>query len=313
MRVPSVAAPAHAVPDWDAIGAEFEERRRAAMAKSDARKLPAIGGTVALAAFALAFVLGGSVPALALGVLPIAGFAAYRWHRAPRRAYLAAVKDEAFPAAIRQLGPDWRFARRGALDLGDLKAFSILPGYDKAKQQDLITGTWDGIGVSIVEAKLIDERGSGKDRRDVTVFRGIVATFRLPDAYPGRLIVRRRFGGAPLFSGLERVRLETSDFERDFNVYADDQVVARVLLTVTVMERLRALSEDLRRLGGGAPAERLEASFAGDRLLVLVPCNADLFEARGETREGHVARDVARLIAEVRDVLRIAEALRLAR
>lgn len=312
MSVPNVRAAARPEPDFDALAASFEERRVAALQASAKRTPLALSG-VALAAVVclvvafrtgLWWVVGGVVPA---------AIAAWSWRSGPRRAYLRSVKDEAFPAAVRLIGPSWRFERTGGIDLDALKAFGILPTHNIAKQQDLITGQQAGTGVRIAEAKLTHRQGTGSKRRDVTVFKGVIVLFDLANSPGARIVIRRRFRTASLFSGLERVRLETSGFEREFNVYADDQVAARILLTVTVMERLLALSDDLRRLGGGAQAERLEASVVGDQLLVLVPCNANLFEARGEDEAGHVEKDVRRLLAEVRDVLRLAEALGVSR
>lgn len=308
VSVPSVAAGPRPEPDFAGLAAGFEERRLRALRTTKARTLPAILG-VGVASLLCLVVAVRSEVWWALGGAMLAGFAAWRWRAAPRRDYLRAVKDEAFAAAIRLIGPGWRFERKGGIDLGALKPFGILPAYDDAKQEDLMAGPWAGTRVEIVEAVLTEERGSGNLDRDVEVFKGVIVRFTLPAAPGGRILIRRRYKGAPLFSGLERVRLETSRFEKRFNVWAEDQVAARVLLTVTVMERLVALSNDLRRLGGGAPADRLEASVVEDQLLVLVPCTTNLFEARGEEEAGHVARDIERLLAEVRDVLRLAEAL----
>ena len=309
MTVPDVAKADG--PDLDALAEAFEARRLEAQAASRARTVPAVAvgaGAAALIGGALAS-YGAPWPSLLLCVVP-AGLA-WRWWGKPRTRYMHAVKDEAFPAAIRQLGPDWRFDRRGGLDLGAVKASRLLPGYDDARQQDLIKGSWHGIGVEMAEAKLTEQRGSGKSRRTVTTFNGLIVRLHLPDVLEGEIIVRRRFATAPLFSGLERVRLETSRFEKEFNVYAEDQVAARVVLTVTVMERLAALSDDLMRLGGGRQAQRLEASFRGSVLTVLIPCNADLFEPADMGTPGHVRQDMTRLQTEIRDVLRIAEALSL--
>lgn len=308
MSVPNVAAGPRAEPDFERLAAGFEERRRRALRETEKRTVPVIVGVGLVGLLCFLFAVQTGLWPVMIGPA-VAGGLAWSWRRRPRETYLRSVKDEAFGAAIRLIGPGWRFARAGGIDLGALGPFGILPGYEKSKQQDLMTGRWAGAGVEIVEATLTDTRGVGSSEREVDVFKGVIVRFTLPEAPGGRIVIRRRYRGAALFSGLERVKLETSGFEKRFNVYADDQVAARVLLTVTVMERLTILSNDLRRLGGGAPAERLEASVVGDQLLVLVPCNTNLFEARGEDEAGHVARDIQRLLAEVRDVLRLAEAL----
>ena len=313
MSVPGVARTPRALPDLDALAVRFEARRVATEAAVQARTVPAValgvGGAVAIGiVLALSgapwfFVLASGLP----------GVAAWRWRRQPRLAYLRRVKDEVYPEAVCLIGPDWQYRRTGAVDLASLKPFGILPGHDRERQSDWMAGTWAGIRIEMSEAKLTEERGSGNNRHRVTTFAGVIVRMTMPEGPRGRILIRRRFGTAPLFSGLKRVRLETSRFEKAFNVYADDQVEARRVLTVTVMERFAALSDDLMRLGGGLPSERLEASFVDGDLLALVPCRTDLFEPKPEGGPLHVRQDLERLIAEIRDVLRIAEALGLGR
>lgn len=298
-------------PDLDALIARFEERRLAAEATSRARTLPAVSGAVAAVALVSAAVLamGWPWPIALVALAPV--LLAWWWWGVPRTAYLHAVKDEAFPEALKELGPDWVYRRNGRVDLGALRPSGIVPGYDSDRQQDFIAGSWAGMAVEMAEVKLTERRGSGKDRRTVTTFDGLVVRLTSPEPLSVRLVLKRRFATVGPFSSLDRVRLETSDFEREFNAYADDQIAARALLTVTVMERFHRLSEDLRRSGGGSAAQRLEASFFDDTVLVMVPCRTDLFEPKNMGKAHHVRQDLERLVAEVRDVLGIADALRL--
>jgi hypothetical protein len=73
---------------------------------------------------------------------------------------------------------------------------------------------------------------------------------------------------------MEPVRLENPEFERRFEVYSDDQIEARALLTPAFMDRFTALAASSGFSLPGALAE-------GNRLVVALPKSTgtgDLFE-----------------------------------
>ena len=313
--VPRVSAPIRDEPSGlDAIAGAFEGQRIAAVAARGKRRLMvgAAGAGLALVLL-LAAVLGsaGGVPfpvvLFAIGGLLIGG---YVWQDAPIRRYARLVKSTAFEAALASLGPGWRFAPAGGFSMDDLKRSRILPGYDSAKQEDYMSGAYRGLPVEIGELTLTERRGTGKNRRTVTTFDGLVVRIGLPRTHEAHTIVLRRMGHPGLFTSFERVRLEDPEFEGVFNAYSTDQIAARTLLTTSFMERLRLLSDDMRRLGRRSDG-RLTAAAVGDQLLILVPCTTNLFEVRGADRPGHLRADLERLLVEVRDVLAIADRLRL--
>ena len=67
-------------------------------------------------------------------------------------------------------------------------------------------------------------------------------------SFNGKTIVRKDIGlignwFRKTFTSLENVKLEDPTFEKRFEVFSDDQIEARYLLTVTFMERLTQLAE----------------------------------------------------------------------
>ena len=70
--------------------------------------------------------------------------------------------------------------------------------------------------------------------------------------FKGKTVVRKDSGiignwFKKKFSSLKNVKLEDPNFEKMFEVYSDDQVESRYLLTVTFMERLKELAETFVR------------------------------------------------------------------
>src|SRR5207302_8010636 len=78
------------------------------------------------------------------------------------------------------------------------------------------------------------------------MFGGVLASFRLSRPRDGLTVVTRDHGIlgnllARAGSGIDRLTLEDPDFEGVFEAYGTDQVAGRVLLTTTMLERLKAL------------------------------------------------------------------------
>ncbi|RIJ13779.1 DUF3137 domain-containing protein [Henriciella mobilis] len=131
-----------------------------------------------------------------------------------------------------------------------LKAYALLPSYDSRKFEDLISGTRAEADFTMVECKLTEQQGSGKNRRTVTKFQGLLFNIDYPEPFLGRTIIARdkwwkRGKGA---SDLQRVDLVSKELEDAFTVHSTDQVEARTLLTPDRMERLIALE---RHFQGG--------------------------------------------------------------
>jgi hypothetical protein len=69
---------------------------------------------------------------------------------------------------------------------------------------------------------------------------------------------------------LEKVKLESPEFENKFIVYSNDQVEARYILTPSFMERLLKLQELM--------GDKTSYSFVDTKINVAIPINDALFE-----------------------------------
>lgn len=154
-----------------------------------------------------------------------------------------------------------------------LKEARLLPGYDDRKFEDLIEGDRAETHFSLVECKLTEEQGSGKNRRTVTTFQGLLFHIQYPDRFLGRTMIARQGWWKGLFGdkSLQKVDLVAKELEDNFTIYSNDQVEARALLTPDRMERLIALE---RHFKGG----KLRGIFEGDHLTLALEAD-DQFEA----------------------------------
>lgn len=228
-----------------------------------------VGAAIGLAAF--------RVPQLAI-VSAVIGFAVAGSGRSSLRKYAKEAKAMLVAPVAEKFGLDFVSEPGPQPIAATIHKHGLLPSWDRSTFQDRITGTRNGVDFEFFEANLIQRRTSrdsnGRTRTSwVTVFQGQCLNFKFHKNFAGRTTVLRdagflnRFGGA---RGMNRVRLESPDFEKAFEVYSTDQVEARFLLTPDFMQRL----VDLEQVFHGAG---LRCAFVDGAILIALE-GGDLFE-----------------------------------
>jgi Protein of unknown function (DUF3137) len=217
--------------------------------------------------------------------------------------YRRLYKDRVLPRLAARLG-NLTYRQAASDGVRKLSAGWILPEFDSAESDDEIVGTHRGLEIDIVEARL--RRRSGQNTQ--VVFDGLVIELTLPRSLTGTTVVLTDegvFGNlkARWRSGaMEAVRLEDPRFEQRYEVYSNDQIEARALLTPAFMERFMALSSLSGFSLPGALAE-------GNRLVVALPKGmgtGDLFEPPVYWKPAG-GRALLALEDDIRAVLRMAD------
>ena len=158
------------------------------------------------------------------------------------------AKAELMPALCREIGLEYNL-NPPSYDIAPYDHLSIIPSYDELKLEDQIIGRVEDIGFMLLEAKLISVSRDSKGRKSRnTVFNGFLVEFDFHKNFSGQTIITKDHTALGNFltgwshSG-ERVKLEDSVFESEFEVYSTDQVEARYLLTPRFMERVLEFSK----------------------------------------------------------------------
>lgn len=202
----------------------------------------------------------------------------------------------------------YRYAPEAPPDF--LEAFErchLLPGYSRKTLEDHVTGAAHGVPFELAEAFL--ERRVRRDKRDdyELVFRGLVARYRFPKRFSRRTIIRADQGimNALSHGGIpgERVRLEDPRFEKHFEVFSEDQVEARYLLTPAFMERLATLKEIT-----GTP---MQAAFERENLLLAIDGRRGYFSQPSVWKDLRGSDHIRRFVEDIALIRGIAETLKL--
>lgn len=193
----------------------------------------------------------------------------------PMYIYKRKVKPQIMPVFANFFG-SFTYQYEGKIDDTLLNQSGLFGKYNTSIGDDYFTGVYDGVCISIAEEKLKLRR---KDFRNhdmtTTIFDGICILFEMNKNFKGRTVVLKDMHVFNVFNrvaGLQNVKLEDIRFEKYFEVYSDDQIEARYLLTTGFMERMLKL----RDLYNG---KSIQFSFNNNKLLLAIPTSQDMFEA----------------------------------
>lgn len=164
------------------------------------------------------------------------------------------------------------------------RRYGLVPSHQRSGFEDRWHGTLEGHGFNLYEAHLEVQRGSGKNRRWETVFRGAIIQIGFGRAFRSTTLLQRAgkhrkwfgLGGTSDSVDFDGHRLDIVDqvhpaFEEVFGLFSDDQVEARVLVHPSYVEHLLRLEQ---AFGG----KDLRALFTGGEVVLAIE-GKDMFES----------------------------------
>jgi Protein of unknown function (DUF3137) len=213
-----------------------------------------------------------------------AGVAGFGWAALASRPVLTRLKSGINGAIAKALDLEYSASVTPGKVFERAKTFEMVPSYDDDSYEDLWWGVLGTQPFTLHEAKLTEERGSGKSRRTVTVFAGSIISIGFTRNFIGTTLIERKsahrswlgLGGAKeriTLNGIELGHVDMVDprFEEAFAVWSDDGVEARYLVHPDYAERLTAV--ELAYAG-----KNIRALFSEGELLIVLE-SGDLFES----------------------------------
>lgn len=241
---------------------------------------------------------------------------AYKWCRSPVKEYKLGVKTEVFPKVFNYYAEQniatFLYQAEALKTVYSLKESGIIPGYDDEYTEDYVKGDYKGVTLELFEAKLTKEsRDSKGRRRTITVFIGLFVLMSMNKNFTGHTIIKRDSGtignwfARKLSTGnKEPVKLEDPVFEDKFEVYSDNQIEARYLLSTSFMERLLSLSNLFDNAN-------LQAAFYNNKLLLMIPSSHNHFETGSIFEPATFESEIKTILDEVKQLLDIVDILKL--
>ena len=199
---------------------------------------------------------------------------------------ISAAKKEAKiginQAIAKSLGLIYEHDFEPGMEFDNCAKYQLVPSYQRSNFEDRWSGSVAGHDFNLFEAHLEVQRGSGKNRRWVTVFRGAIISMGYGKNFHGTTLLQRAkkhkgwFGGRKdtvKFKGHELgyVDMVHPDFEDQFVVYSDDQVEARYLINPIYVEQLMSIESAF-------DGEDIRSLFVGGQVVIAVE-SGNLFES----------------------------------
>lgn len=289
--------------DW--LDSQAEVRRKA---KSDGRFRALCGVAAAgvvgfVAALGLISVQVGMFGALAVFTGGLG------WARMATRPVEQAIKAQMNKRIASALGLS--FSNDGAPGRAFMVAeqFGLLPSYDDSSVEDFWTGIMGGVAFTLHEAELTEERGSGKNRRTVTVFHGVVMAVEFARPFSGTVLIERSGGWSDLFGfdsatrgelKLEKMRMVDPRIDDAFALWATDPVEARYIVHPAYAERLLDLETKFT-------GQKLRAVFHNGHITVAIETD-EVFES-GSLDADADRENMGQTIAQLVSLVAVANAM----
>ena len=162
------------------------------------------------------------------------------------------LRQKTITACLNSIGENLIYTRWGKeeKDFKDDISF-IFPGFNDYRSLDRVVGEFDGKRFEFFELRLVDLGDESEPSK--TIFNGyiiVVDVSRYNEAeiafIPNNTKPSMRVKNKYLFSRKSKVNLESLDFEKVFDVYSTDQVMARKFFTPAFMENFVEYSKQTK-------------------------------------------------------------------
>ena len=181
------------------------------------------------------------------------------------------------------------------------KESAVIPDFTEEVYDDIFKGTHRGVNMEILESKFYI--GSGKNRRKV--FKGVIVKLDMNKNFTSHTVIApdTLLHLSPK-THLKHTTLEDVQFEKKFDVFTNDEVDARYLITPTFMERLKAMKTAFK-------ADKIRCAFFGDILLVALSTKKDLFSLCSLVKPIDDARQYFQMYEEIVSIIKLIDHFKL--
>lgn len=228
-------------------------------------------------------------------VSTIGGGIVWAWGYQPIVEAKRTIKIGINSAIAQSLGISYEHDVEPGAEFEAAKLYGLVPYHERGEFEDRWFGNLEGHRFNLYESHLEEQRGSGKDRRWVTVFRGAIIDMSFGRNFHSTTLLQRRgkhkkwfgLGGrkdSVKFKGhqLDYVDQVHPQFDEVFDMYSDDQVEARVIAHPNYVEHLLAIERVFQ-------GEAVRALFSKGEVVIAVE-SGNLFESGAMDPEGDAAR-----------------------
>lgn len=216
-------------------------------------------------------------------------------------------KNHLMPDLVKYFG-DFSYVYECFIDDDTLRKSQLFNGYNRHSGDDYFSGVYQNVTITVSEEELLYHTHNGKRSSTTTVFDGIVIMLSMNKKFSGQTVVFKDWGLFNSFHklgcGLQKIALEDSVFEKEFEVYGSDQLEARYLLTTAFMERMLKVKNVFH-------GQKIQFSFFDNKLLIAVNTSQNMFESTSIFRKTSDRRLVDETFEQIVSIMGVVDILKL--
>lgn len=222
--------------------------------------------------------------------------------------YKRKAKNQVMPEFIKYFG-DFQYTFMNCIDNETISKSQLFDEYNVHTGDDYFYGEFQNVGMVISEEQMLLLEHSEQKSYSKKIFGGILILLEMNKNFEGQTVVLKDKGIFNAFNkikGLQKVALEDSLFEKEFEVFSNDQLEARYLLTTAFMERMLKVREAYK-------SNKIQFSFFDNKLLIAIDCKKNMFESTSLFRKTTDRKLIDDTFEQFLSVMAIIEQLKLNR
>ena len=209
------------------------------------------------------------------------------------------------------------------------KTSGLLSYFDNSCFDDCFSGKYNDVGFEIREFKATQEVDIGGDRKTVTIFDGVIVILEMNKNFKGNTVLKphgltnnytsKAMSVSMTFElgkkskpevevykapNLRKTTLEDVEFNKKFDVYTDDEVEARYLLTTSLMERLSTIQTIFN-------ANEVACSFYNQKFYIALSTRKDLFSIGSLDKEVYDKEQFDIMFEEILSIIKLIDHFKL--
>ncbi len=190
------------------------------------------------------------------------------------------------------------------------KSGLITEYYNRTKSDDSFEGSFRDVPLNIdeVEYLQVERRMSSKGgyrEHQKTIFKGIIITLQMNKNFDTHTLVRpNTLMKSVNVAGLKHTTLEDVQFEKQYDVFTNDEVEARYLLTPSFMERL----SDIRKIFN---TSQISCAFYQNKFIIALDVRRDLFKLGSLYKKTDDTKQFFQMYEEIESIVKLIDHFKL--
>ncbi len=191
------------------------------------------------------------------------------------------LKKNVISKVLSMYGNMYFAGQKDLVKLSEIKNMGLFRQSSSKCDDDIVIGIHKNCNFVITETKLTHQEGSGKTRRTVTDFDGIILKVQMNKKFQGKTVAGMKGDISKPARNFEKVILESVDFMKNREVYSTDQIEARYIFTTSFVEKFQDLGRvfQIERYGGSVPKVNTENKLLGGVISSALEMNSGINSA----------------------------------